>query len=100
MASFEESYAKNLCIPDPSSLLEIKNASAKTHTNPQKQYLANPASTYCIEQGGRLEIQKNAETGGEYGVCYLPDGRSEEEWSFFREQANITSEPLKARLEK
>ena len=100
VASFEESYAKNLCNPDSSSSLEIKNASAKTQKNPPKQLLANPASTYCIEQGGRLEIQKDSETGGEYGVCYLPDGRSQEEWSFFREHADSTFGPLKSRLEK
>ena len=42
----------------------------------------NPASTYCVEQGGRLEIRKTE--GGETGYCRLPDGRVVEEWEFFR----------------
>jgi len=44
---------------------------------------ANPASQYCVEQGGRLEIKKD-EQGGEYGLCHLPDGQVVEEWALFR----------------
>ena len=44
--------------------------------------IANPASVYCIEQGGKLEIRKTA--NGEVGYCHLPDGRIIEEWAFFR----------------
>ena len=46
--------------------------------------IANPASTYCIEQGGKLEIKENAE--GQYGVCILPDGTECEEWKYFRKE--------------
>ncbi|MDO5657584.1 MAG: DUF333 domain-containing protein [Paracoccus sp. (in: a-proteobacteria)] len=42
----------------------------------------NPASVYCIEQGGRLEIRRTAE--GDAGYCHLPDGRVVEEWALFR----------------
>jgi putative hemolysin len=45
--------------------------------------IANPASTYCLEQGGTSEI-RTAEDGSQYGVCSLPDGRECEEWAFFR----------------
>jgi putative hemolysin len=44
--------------------------------------MANPASTYCLEQGGQLEIRTD-ETGGQYGICILPEGECEE-WAFFR----------------
>ena len=44
---------------------------------------ANPASQYCVEQGGCLEIKKD-EQGGEYGLCHLPDGQVVEEWALFR----------------
>lgn len=44
--------------------------------------LANPASAFCIQQGGRLEIVRDAD--GEKGLCYLPDGHVEEEWALFR----------------
>ncbi len=46
--------------------------------------LANPASVYCAEQGGRVEIRKGA--NGETGYCHLPDGRVIEEWKFYRAQ--------------
>jgi uncharacterized protein len=46
--------------------------------------LPNPASEFCVEQGGRLEIRQEAE--GDVGYCHLPDGRVIEEWSFFRSE--------------
>nr|WP_298796809.1 DUF333 domain-containing protein [uncultured Acetobacter sp.] len=45
--------------------------------------MANPASVHCVKAGGKLEIRK-ASSGGQYGVCHMPDGNSCEEWSFFR----------------
>lgn len=45
--------------------------------------MANPASTFCIQQGGTLEIRKDAE-GNQIGFCKLPDGTVVEEWEFFR----------------
>ena len=45
--------------------------------------MANPASEYCVKLGGKTEIKKD-ETGGEYGMCHLPDGTSIEEWELFR----------------
>lgn len=44
--------------------------------------LANPASVYCVQQGGRLVIKRGPK--GEMGICVLPDGRRIEEWRFFR----------------
>lgn len=55
-------------------------------TSAQKQEqpigMANPASVYCIKQGGKLDIVK--EPGGEVGYCTLPSGERIEEWSLFR----------------
>jgi putative hemolysin len=45
--------------------------------------IANPASTYCAEQGGASEI-RTAEDGSQSGVCTFPDGSECEEWAFFR----------------
>jgi putative hemolysin len=45
--------------------------------------LPNPASVYCEEQGGALEILTDDE-GGQYGVCRFDDGSACEEWAFFR----------------
>ena len=44
--------------------------------------IANPASVYCVQQGGRVEIERTDK--GERGWCVLPDGRRIEEWKFFR----------------
>jgi putative hemolysin len=50
---------------------------------PTPVMLANPASVYCDEQGGKLEIRTDAD-GGQYGVCIFEDGSECEEWAFFR----------------
>jgi len=49
----------------------------------KKVGLANPASVYCEEQGGRLEIRSD-EAGNQYGACIFDDGSECEEWAFFR----------------
>jgi putative hemolysin len=51
--------------------------------SPQSAWaLANPASVFCVQSGGKSEIRKGA--GGQYGVCRLPDGRVVDEWAYFR----------------
>lgn len=45
--------------------------------------IANPASVNCAEKGGTLEILTD-ETGGQFGMCNFPNGKSCEEWAFFR----------------
>lgn len=45
--------------------------------------MANPASVNCTQQGGTLEIRKDA-TGGEYGMCLFADGSECEEWGLLR----------------
>ncbi|MDE1714310.1 hemolysin [Chromobacterium amazonense] len=47
--------------------------------------MANPASVYCVQQGGKLLPQKDA-AGNEYALCQLPDGRAVEEWAYYRAQ--------------
>ena len=42
---------------------------------------ANPASEYCISQGGTLEIVD--ESTGQVGYCNLADGTRVEEWEYF-----------------
>jgi putative hemolysin len=58
--------------------------------------IANPASMYCEENGGRLEFRQGA-TGGVAGVCVLPDGSACDEWAYFRAEcgpaASITLTP-------
>ena len=47
--------------------------------------LPNPASVYCEEQGGDLEI-RTADDGSQYGVCVFADGSECDEWAFYRGQ--------------
>jgi putative hemolysin len=44
--------------------------------------MPNPASVFCQEQGGQLEIR--TENGGEVGYCRFLDGSECEEWNFFK----------------
>ena len=50
--------------------------------------LANPASVYCEQQSGTLEIVN--ETGGQTGMCHLPDGTICEERAYFRGECPVT----------
>jgi putative hemolysin len=45
--------------------------------------IANPASAHCVEQGGAVTILTAAD-GSQSGQCVFPDGRSCDEWDFFR----------------
>ena len=44
--------------------------------------MPNPASKYCVDQGGKLEIRDEA--GGQAGYCVFPDGSECDEWAYFR----------------
>ena len=45
--------------------------------------LANPASQYCVAQGGEVLIVTAAD-GSQSGRCRLPDGTEVDEWEYFR----------------
>ena len=45
--------------------------------------IANPASVYCEENNGTLEIRTDAK-GGQYGICILTNGTECDEWKYFR----------------
>lgn len=50
----------------------------------QKIGMPNPASVYCVQQGGKVEI--DAAPDGEIGYCQLPQGERIEEWTLFRQK--------------
>jgi len=52
--------------------------------------LANPASVYCTENRGTLEIKD--EEGGQVGYCTLEDGEVCEEWAYFRKECGVDEE--------
>ncbi len=47
--------------------------------------VANPASENCVKAGGTLEIVK-LHSGGEIGLCHLPNGYIIEEWTLMKMQ--------------
>ena len=47
--------------------------------------LANPASVFCVESGGRSEIR--SDSTGQTVVCVLPDGSEVDEWEYYRANA-------------
>jgi uncharacterized protein len=53
--------------------------------------IANPASVFCVSQGGKVEIVNEA--GGQVGYCNLPDGTRVEEWAYFKSRTGTTSVP-------
>jgi hypothetical protein len=48
-----------------------------------KADMPNPASVYCEEKGGQLEIRED-DSGGQTGYCVFEDGSECEEWTYFR----------------
>lgn len=45
--------------------------------------IANPASVYCYENNGTLEIRSDVQ-GNQYGICILANGTECDEWKYFR----------------
>jgi putative hemolysin len=45
--------------------------------------MPNPASVFCEEQGGTVDIRTD-ESGGQVGFCVFADGGECDEWAYFR----------------
>jgi predicted secreted protein len=54
--------------------------------------IANPASTFCIQNGGKLEIRKTP--AGEVGYCIFADKSECEEWAFMRGECKPGNKPV------
>lgn len=52
--------------------------------------MSNPASEFCVKQGGKLEMKKDKD-GGEYALCHLPDGTVVEEWEYSQTKQKISN---------
>lgn len=50
--------------------------------------IANPASVFCVEQGGEVVIEDSA--GGEIGFCEI-GGERIEEWEYYRANHDASS---------
>jgi uncharacterized protein len=69
-------------------------ATQNSETTSPKVGMANPASQYCTQQGGKLELRN--ESQGQVGYCHLANGQVVEEWALFRaSQSNCSAEDAK-----
>lgn len=62
----------------------VLSACLSSQNDEQQTDMANPASVYCVEQGGE-SILKASKSGDQYGVCRFSNGREIEEWKYYRE---------------
>ena len=82
------------------SLLLTLSACTSTIANPDHPSvgLANPASTYCIEQGGTLDI-RTSDNGDQTGYCIFENGNECEEWAYYRNECTPGQLPQKDPLQ-
>lgn len=72
--------------PATAKILEERNwgtilKAANTEGSSPKQ-VENPASTYCFDHGGKIEMSES-ETGVQ-GICVFPNGSECDEWQYYR----------------
>lgn len=66
------------------SLAAISGCVSNTTAIEQKAVgMANPASIYCEQIGGKLEIKRTEQ--GQVGYCILPSGEKVEEWALYHQ---------------
>jgi putative hemolysin len=54
--------------------------------------MPNPASVYCQEHGGKVELRQDA-SGGVAGICVFADGSECDEWAYFRGECKPGNTP-------
>ena len=52
---------------------------------PETDEVPNPASVFCEQNGGKLELRQDA-SGATAGICVFPDGSECDEWAYFRKE--------------
>ena len=72
-------------------MILIIGCSTKIEKPKENNQVANPASVYCKEQSGTLEIRTN-EDGSQLGYCIFEDGSECEEWSYFNGECSPEGE--------
>lgn len=75
-----------------------QNVVQKVDETQDQQQIANPASVYCEEQGGTLEIRTAAD-GSQAGYCTI-NGIECEEWAFFRKECPVQEKKIPAEIQQ
>jgi putative hemolysin len=73
-------FAIMACANDDAS---SKNNSSSSKKKDAETSSADPASEYCRENGGKLEIRKDGE-GNAYGLCIFANGKECDLWAYYR----------------
>lgn len=73
-----------------------KNSNQENFQEETTASAANPASKYCEENGGELEIV-TAGNGSQFGMCKFED-YSCEEWAYYRGECDIVGDAEKIRV--
>ncbi len=64
-------------------LVFVPACTAAASTPTPAANLPNPASVYCEQHGGKLDLRQDS-SGGVAGVCVFPDRSECDEWAYFR----------------
>ena len=80
--------AISLCLVAP-----LLGCTEATPPEAKPEGLANPASVYCVEQGGK--VVPSSTLGGD-AMCQLPDGRKVGEWEYYNEHHQPEPAPTPA----
>lgn len=63
------------------SVLLVAGCAQNGH-KPVPLSMKNPATAYCVEQGGKSEVLQTAQ--GQQGYCTLPSGEKIDEWTLYQ----------------
>ncbi len=78
-------------------VLSLVACTPRKVTSTPKAALPNPASVYCEEHGGKVDIHTDA-SGAQAGVCVFPNGSECDEWAYYRNEcAPATEAPMSVR---
>lgn len=55
--------------------------------------IANPASVYCVNNGGVSKIVTAAD-GSQGGICVFPNGSQCDEWAYYRGECSPTNQTI------
>lgn len=69
----------------------LASCNASQATPMPKANLPNPASVYCEQNGGKLDLRQDS-SGGVAGICVFPDGSECDEWAYFRGECKPDSQ--------
>lgn len=65
----------------------LKEATSDAES-PNPKQVENPASTYCFDHGGKIEMSQSED--GVQGICVFPDGSKCDEWQYYRGECQPT----------